>query len=373
MRTQLTRLAKRLHTAVSLIGQTAENLPVEERIIQVKKEAKARAFAEAVARLEEERKQTAQRRLLIEKKKELRENELIQKERAEAEARKKRLEKEQEAEKIRQEEESRKREQDRLLQARLEIQKQEAAKLAAKLAEDLKDKNLKVKPEELETLDTDKLMQLQVEQLEKERREMQNKLKAILKKYDHTERAYRKEEIPLLSKDYEEQKATDNAYHDALRKAKLEASKIQHQEAIKLKSRMMRMLGDYRNLKEQLTADRSAEYEAIRADAEKRMADAKERRIQEYKERKVEERLRREREEQERIRLEEEERAAEEGEINVPDCHCTNYDTDCGLSLERARKAEEDRARMEAQHAADAERIQYVWSTLLIFWRSNVN
>ncbi|KND02612.1 translation initiation factor eIF3 core subunit a [Spizellomyces punctatus DAOM BR117] len=337
MRTQLTRLAKRLHTAVALIGMTSQTLPPEERVVQVKKEAKARAFAEAVERLEEERRQTAQRRLLIEKKKELRENELMAKEKAEQEARKERLEKEREAEKIRQEEESKKREQDRLLQHRLEIQKQEAAKLAAKLAEDLKDKNVKVKQEELETLDTTRLRQIQIEQLEKEKREMQNKLKAIGKKFDHIERAYRKEEIPLFDKDYEEQKVTDMASYKVLIKAKREAAKVQHQEAMQQKSRMLRMLDDYRSLKERMSAERNAEYEAIRADAEARLAEAKQRRIEEYKQRKEEELRRREHEEQERIRQEELARIRAE---------------------EEAREAEERAARQEAQHAAEAERLR---------------
>ncbi|KAI8999952.1 hypothetical protein BC832DRAFT_571548 [Gaertneriomyces semiglobifer] len=337
MRTQLTHLAKRLHTAVALIGQTSETLSVEERVVRVAREEKARAFACAMERLEEERKATAQRRLLIEKKKELRENELMKREREQQEARKLRMQREAEAEKRRQEEESKKREEDRLQQQRLEIQKQEAAKLAAKLAEDLKDKNLKVKQEELETLDTDKLMQLQVEQLEKEKREIQNKLKAIGKRYDHLERAYRKEEIPLLDKDYAEQKARDRAYHDALHKAKLETSKFQHSEAVKQKSRMLRMMDDYTLLKDRLSADREKEFEAVRVEAERRIADAKKQRVLEYRRTKEEERRAHEREEQERLEREEEEKR---------------------LAEQRAREEEEKRVRVEAERAAALERQQ---------------
>ncbi|KAI8822422.1 uncharacterized protein EV422DRAFT_577515 [Fimicolochytrium jonesii] len=359
MRTQLTRLAKRLHTAVALIGQTSEILPVEERLIQIKKEAKAKAFADVIERLEEERKHTATRRLLIEKKNEIRLNENAQKEKAQAEAKKKRLETEQELEKIRVEEESRKREADRMLQQRLDMQKQEAAKLAAKLAEDLKEKKVKVNAEDLEGLDTTKLMQLQVEQLDKEKREMQNKLRAVSKKIDHTVRAFRKEEIPLLAQDYEEQKKNDKAAHQALWRAKLAASKIQHEEAIKLKSRMGRMVGDYNELKEQLQAQRKAEFDEIRAESERRIAAEKIKRIEQVKRERAEERIRRQREaeeeeilaEQERVRAEEEARAAEEAAARAAARRAEAEENRSRLD-EIARKQREREAEIEAKLAA---------------------
>ncbi|KAJ3152527.1 eukaryotic translation initiation factor 3 subunit A [Geranomyces variabilis] len=336
MRTQLTRLAKRLHTAVALIGQTSETLPVEERLAQVKKEAKAKAFAEALARLEEERKQNLQRSLLIQKKKELRENELAKQEKVEAEARKKRAEAEAESEKIRLEEDAKKREADRLNQQLVDIKREEAGKLAAKLAEDLKNKNVKVNTEELEGMDTARLMQLQVEQLEKEKRELQTRLKTMSKKFDHTERAMRKAEIPLLDKDYDEQKAGDRAAHEILTRARLAEAKMQHEQAIVLKGRMMRMLGDYTALKAEMAAKREAEYEAIRAESERRITEAKERRIEEYKQAREEERRRREREEEERIEREEEDRRRTERED---------------------KEAEEAEQRREAQRLADEERL----------------
>ncbi|KAJ3157523.1 eukaryotic translation initiation factor 3 subunit A [Geranomyces michiganensis] len=336
MRTQLTRLAKRLHTAVALIGQTSEILPVEERLAQIKKVAKAKAFAEALARLEEERKQNLQRSLLIQKKKELRENELAKQEKLEAEARKKRAEAEAESEKIRLEEDAKKREADRKNQQMVDIQREEAGKLAAKLAEDLKNKNVKVNTEELEGMDTTRLMQLQVEQLEKEKRELATRLKTMSKKFDHTERALRKAEIPLLDKDYDEQKARDRAAHEILTKARLAEAKTQHEQAIVLKSRMMRMLGDYTALKSELAAKREAEYQEIRAESERRIAEAKERRIEEYKQHREEERRRREREEEERIEREEEDRRRAERE---------------------AKEAEEAAKNRELQRIADEERL----------------
>src|SRR5258708_686510 len=54
-------------------------------------------------------------------------------------------------------------------------------------------------------------MRLQVEQLEKEKREREARLRVIAKRIDHVERAYRQEERPLLVKDYELQQASEQA------------------------------------------------------------------------------------------------------------------------------------------------------------------
>ena len=47
------------------------------------------------------------------------------------------------------------------------------------------------------------LMRPQVEQPEKEKKELNEKVLVLAKRLDHIERAYRKEERPLLTKDYE--------------------------------------------------------------------------------------------------------------------------------------------------------------------------
>ena len=65
--------------------------------------------------------------------------------------------KELEAEKQRLEEESRRREEERLVQQRKEIERAEAQKLASKLADELREKNVKINIEELENLDKEKL------------------------------------------------------------------------------------------------------------------------------------------------------------------------------------------------------------------------
>lgn len=54
-------------------------------------------------------------------------------------------------------------------------------------------------------LDTDDILQKQVEQLEKEKRELQERLKSQEKKVDYFIRAKRVEEIPLLEQNSKEQ------------------------------------------------------------------------------------------------------------------------------------------------------------------------
>ena len=52
----------------------------------------------------------------------------------------------------------------------------------------------------MESLNTDNLMRLQVEQPEKEKKELNEKVLVLAKRLDHIERAYCKEERPLLAK-----------------------------------------------------------------------------------------------------------------------------------------------------------------------------
>ena len=108
----------------------------------------------------------------------------------------------------------------------------------------------------MENLSTDNLMRLQVEQLEKEKRELNEKMRIVSKRIDHIERAYRKEERPLLAKDYEIQQANDRAVFEASQKARLEAHRQAHVQDVETKKRLTRMLGDYEQLKATIASRR---------------------------------------------------------------------------------------------------------------------
>jgi len=77
-------------------------------------------------------------------------------------------------------------------------------KLAQLASTDIGKKVLdKMDAEEIEKLDADEIMAKQVEELEKEKKELQIRLKSQEKKVDHFQRALRLEEVPLLKEQYE--------------------------------------------------------------------------------------------------------------------------------------------------------------------------
>ena len=170
----------------------------------------------------------------------------------------------------------------------------------------------------LDNLDTDGLVQLQVEQLEKEKKETSERLRIIAKRVDHIERAFRKEEIPLVLADYERQKADDLAAHESLQKRTREESKQKHEADLALKNRLARMLGDYNKVKDDITRTQAGEFERRRKEADVRIAEEKAKLRERVLAERAEER-RRQQEEEEAYEREEAERAEAEGQF-LPCC-----------------------------------------------------
>lgn len=201
------------------------------------------------------------------------------------------------------------------MQQRQEVEKAQAKKLAEKLAEEMKQKNLKIKKEELENLDTKRLMEIQLEQLEQEKRDLQSKMKQTIKRYDHLERAFRKEEVPLLGADYEQQKVRDRENHKELQAKARADAQAKFEQDKQTKARVLRLMGDYEEMKRQLEDRGSAEYAKAQAAAEAEMKREKAQRRQDLQLRKAIARKRAEwEEEQQRIREEQLRRAEEEAE-----------------------------------------------------------
>lgn len=146
----------------------------------------------------------------------------------------------------------------------------------------------------MENLSTDNIMRLQVEQLEKEKKELSERVRVASKRLDHTERAYRKEERPLLSEDYEVQQANDKAAHEAAQKARIENYKLSHQQDIETKARLLRMLDDYKVRRDVLVDRRGEEFSKRKAAAEKKIFDEKTKRREAVLREREEERLREE-------------------------------------------------------------------------------
>lgn len=165
----------------------------------------------------------------------------------------------------------------------------------------------------MENLSTDNIMRLQVEQLEKEKKDLTERMRVALKRLDHTERAYRKEERPLLSQDYEQQQANDKSAHEAAQKARIENYRLSHDQDIETKRRLLRMMDDYKARKEDIIGKRGEEFAKKKAAAEKKIFDEKTKRRESILKQREEERLRLEEEERIRREQEEEERRLEEG------------------------------------------------------------
>ena len=156
-------------------------------------------------------------------------------------------------------------------------------------------------------------MRPQVKQPEKEKKELNGKVLVLTKRLDHIERAYRKEERPLLAKDYEIQQANDRAVFEASQKARLEAHRQAHVQDVETKKRLTRMLGDYEQLKAKIASRRGEEYAKKQELAQKKMEEEKAKRRAAVLKAREEERQAREEEERIRREKEEEERRLEAG------------------------------------------------------------
>ncbi|KAI5818895.1 hypothetical protein BZA77DRAFT_259856 [Pyronema omphalodes] len=309
VRTQLSRIAKALYLTCT---------HVDPSFIAEKEAAKAAAQKRALDGAAYEHQENITRRAIIEKKKEAAEAALLKKEKEEADQRAARAEAQRISEAARVAEQQKKREQERLKAEQERIRKEELKKQLDELALDAK-----IDLDNLGDLDSNQLRQMKVQQLEKEKKEMADRLRLTGKRIDHLERAYRREEVKILPKDWERQQAEDLAAYEAAKKHTIDTAKAAHDQAVSLKKRLGRLVGDYEKFRDEIKANRSQEFEQRRKAAEKELQKAMDQRRKEYRAQKEKARLAEEAErerqrlareaEEKRIR-EEEERAARQAE-----------------------------------------------------------
>lgn len=333
VRSQLTRLAKSLYISCQYVDPSYN---------EARRQAKAAAFARAQAGAEQEHQETLTRRAIIEKKKEAA-SDALQKKQKEEETRKRiRAQQLQEAENQRLAEEQKERERKRLKAEQDRIRQEEIKKQL----EDLKTgvKGIDINDVDLEDLDSNRLRAMKLAQLEKEKHELNERLRVTGKRIDHLERAFRKEEIKLLPQDYEAQRERDLEAYEASKKETLHTTEQKHKENVALKHRLSRLVPVYEKFRNDVHERRHEEFEKRRKAAERELQNKMDQRRKEFRERKAREQ--KEREEREQIEREEEERAAKEAE-------------------EKAA-AEEDKKRAAAEQRAkrDAER-KYVIPTMM--------
>lgn len=324
LRTHLTRLAQALYVSLETINPATSALAVTK----AQAEAALKAMA---ANLAADREAVLARRLIFEQRKYKAEAEQLKKDK-EAEAARiaaRQLQAANEAKRVEQEAKARQLE---IIRKNNEAIKAEEAR---KLADKLKSAGaLKVAQKDIENLDTAALMKIQVEQMEKERRDMAEKLRIIGKRIDHTERAFRKEEIPLLHKDYDLQQKRDQAIHEASRAERIEQLRAAHALDLKIKHRLAVIMPDYEDFRARKIAAAGDDYQNKLNASKVKIEEEKAKRKAEVERKRAEICERRAREEEERRQAEEEERRARE---------------------EEERRAEEERAAREAEEARAAE------------------
>merc|ERR1711972_510731 len=197
--------------------------------------------------------------------------------------------------------------------------------------------------EELGTLDTEKILDLQVLELEKEKKELQVRLKKQEKNVDHIERAKRQEEIPMLEKQYEEFKEEARQVWEEQEKERIEAEKSQRENDVKNRDRMQRMIADKDVYLDGLLKERKNIFEKKLEEFNAMLSDERKQRLEKRKEDRIEERRRKwmqeKRDEEQRRRDEIAKREREEREAREAE--------------ERQRRAEE-----EEKRRADLEKIE---------------
>ena len=264
---------------------------------------KETVFAKAIEQAENERQNIVDLREKIEKNREEREQ---QAQKLEQEAHRNMLSKmqaDQELERQRFEEEQKRREEERLRQQREEIERTEAKKLLDEIVEEFRVKNFKIDEKTLEGLSVTQLRAIHLRYREEEQKQKNDRMKALFKKLDYTERAIRLEEVPLLESDYERQKKEDAEAYETYRTQVVEDAKKKHVEALKFKSRLSRMMDDY------------TKFAAVIEEEDRKIREARE--VEEAKMREEMEKNREEEEEARRIeeearRVEREAQAAQE-------------------------------------------------------------
>ncbi|KAM0204534.1 hypothetical protein ACHAPA_002020 [Fusarium lateritium] len=301
VRSQLTRLAKSLYTTCHYVDPSFNKGRIE---------AREAALARAKAGAEQEHLDVLSRKDLIQKRKEAASE--IQAKKEKENARQKRLREQalQEAEDTRLANEQKEREAKRLKAERDRVRKEELKKQIAEL--NIGDKSLDVDLEDLDNLDSNRLRAMKLAQLEREKNDVNERLRITGKRHDHLERAFRQEEAKKLSGDYAKQVEEDRKIYDTVKAQKLKDAELKHKESVELKHRLSRLVPQYEEFRDSLHERRRDEFEKRRRDAERELEKQITQRKKEVRDRRLREK--REHEEKERELRQAEEAAAREKE-----------------------------------------------------------
>ena len=224
-----------------------------------------------------------------------------------------------------------------------------------------------MKEDEIAELDTDQIMAKQVEELEREKRELAERLKAQDRNLDHMWRARRREEVPLLKAAFEVDKEEDKVLWKSQEEERIKQAVVDREVAVKTRDRLVRMREDKDAFLGDLLSKRKAAYDKKLADFNAkvereraiRLAERKQRRKEdreaEWLEEKREKEQRRREEEMKRQREEEEKRMAEEKARKEEEYRKKREELDRVAAKQLAREREmEERVQREKEEARAA-------------------
>jgi len=339
IRTQLMRMMVTLDGSINTIYPTrnlVENAELRKKIVDAYHSSKSRDHLRLLARHDiiEKRKEWLERCNTEQQKEKMKKQEIREREKKKAEEA--RLKEEWEKrEKRRKEEEIRdiqaKHTQDKINQLK-------NTEFGKKVLD-------KMDEEEIANMDADEIMARQVEELEKEKKELQVRLKAQEKKVDHMERAKRTEEIPMLKTQHEVLSAERKQVWEEQEAERILKEKEQRELDVLSKKRLDRMSGDKDAYLAQLIGERKNIFEKKLKEFTEIYKEDKERALEQRKEERKEERRlnwMREREEEEQLRRDEEAKVRREQEER--------------LEQERIQREEEEYQRKKAERDALAEK-----------------
>ncbi|KAJ5678435.1 uncharacterized protein N7477_004068 [Penicillium maclennaniae] len=337
-RFQLARLAKTLHITSMYVDPS-----YNEARLQAKQTAQARALEGAA----QEHEETLARRVVIDKKKEAASDALQRKQREEETRKRIRTQQLQEAEKQRLADEQRDRELKRIKDEQDRIRQEELKKQLEELKTGVK--GIDISEFDMDELDANRLRAIKLAQLEKEKNELNDRVRTTAKRIDHLERAFRREELKHITADYENQKKADLALWEKQKAETLKESKQKHVEALALKHRLERLIPRFSTFRQEISEKRHEEFEKRRKAAERELEAKKKQRVKEVQERRRRERQ--EREEEEARRQEEAERAQREEEERA----ARDEERRRALAEEKAKR-EEERGKLDEIAARQKQR-----------------
>jgi translation initiation factor 3 subunit A len=295
------------------------------------------------------------RRKTIEERKEFLESREKAKKRREEEEMKSREQREREAEEERLEREKKERETLQVQRERDEMIRKSKIERLENLTKYSKTARADFAPEDIDNLSADELLNRQLKRLEKERQEKINQQKKQEKKIDYFERAKRLEEIPMLKKEYEVQKETDQQFFEEQEEERISTAIAERKTGVENKKRLDMMSADYGNFMEVLKNRRLEQLEEKMASFEEKLAVMRSEKLEERRKQRIAQRKAEYIEELQEKKKREEERKAEEERIKREEQKRRQEEEMAKLEEVRKKQMEREREIEEKQRKRDQE------------------